>query len=692
MDKLKQNNILDKTIFVFIVIFLVTLTNSIFLNQIGYYGALVLLLVKYYKTKQNPFEKNGLELPILLFIAAEIISAILSDYNSAAFTNVLKRVLLLPILYVLPAVIDSVNKGKLIFKIFIGTALVMIIGYLGIVYQYYINNMYAVNGVGPTFLKIVMTTGGILSFITIVLYAYFINENGKLKYKILYLLAFVLSGLALTANYSRAAWLGALFGIVAVTLIKRKWVLLLFPMIIIIGYLFLSKNSSVVSKYVISNKLIKEIETIETEGRAGTFAALQKEIIVADYENGLFNISKNKNIGTSAPVFRVDKWTDSIFSAHLINSNNCVYKIDEKNKVKILGEFVTKGLTRNIKGFNNKLYIADVDSGVTILSNPNNLSDRIELKGLINFSVFDVDTNYFAYFNAQNKEIVILINKNGIPADTILSEKLSSMGAAIFIKENNIVLQEDSGLRIYFLDSAKVLDTKINKNVKGIINFFNIENYIYGLTALGNVYLIDVATNKAELLNGRINTIPVGTIPLIYSGIEVINDTIYIASHKRNRLYSMIDPYHISNYARMNLWRIGAKILLDNPVFGVGDVDLIPYYRKYKTTYEKEEFGHLHNNYVHLLAILGIFGFVVVMYLFYKVAIINYNIYSENKNVPFISSVALGVTGAFIGFLFSGLAEWNFGDHEIITFVWFLTGLNIACGKLMKKQKENSNA
>jgi hypothetical protein len=38
----------------------------------------------------------------------------------------------------------------------------------------------------------------------------------------------------------------------------------------------------------------------------------------------------------------------------------------------------------------------------------------------------------------------------------------------------------------------------------------------------------------------------------------------------------------------------------------------------------------------------------------------------------------LGALAAFIGFLFAGLGEWNFGDQEIVTMLWFTLGLNIA--------------
>jgi hypothetical protein len=60
------------------------------------------------------------------------------------------------------------------------------------------------------------------------------------------------------------------------------------------------------------------------------------------------------------------------------------------------------------------------------------------------------------------------------------------------------------------------------------------------------------------------------------------------------------------------------------------------------------------------------------------------NIYNSLKKIPIASSFSIGAFASFIGFLFSGLAEWNFGDQEIITMVWFILGLSISFFKVNK--------
>ena len=116
----KKIKIIDKLIFGFVVLFLLSLNNSIFVNQIGYYGALLLFLIRYAVSRKNPFEKTGLEIPFLLFLLAELISAILSVNTSNAFRNFFHRFLLIPTFYVMIAAVNKPEKAKLFVKIYLG--------------------------------------------------------------------------------------------------------------------------------------------------------------------------------------------------------------------------------------------------------------------------------------------------------------------------------------------------------------------------------------------------------------------------------------------------------------------------------------------------------------------------------------------------------------------------------------------
>ena len=135
----------------------------------------------------------------------------------------------------------------------------------------------------------------------------------------------------------------------------------------------------------------------------------------------------------------------------------------------------------------------------------------------------------------------------------------------------------------------------------------------------------------------------------------------------------------------------GWEIWKDHPIFGVGDIDLAKYYLKYKRPYDKEIHGHLHNNYFHFLATLGLFGFLALMYLFFKIFKKVAGIYSSTKGESFVASFSLGAIASIASILVAGLAELNFWDQEIATLIYFTVGLNVALYIYFKKEKEVPN-
>ena len=114
----KSYKILDWTILFFFVIFILSLSNSIFVNQIGYFGALLFILLKIFLTRKNQFLKTGLELAFALYMIAEILSLIFSEYRLEALHNFYKRALLIPVFYTTITVTDSFKLGKNLFSLF----------------------------------------------------------------------------------------------------------------------------------------------------------------------------------------------------------------------------------------------------------------------------------------------------------------------------------------------------------------------------------------------------------------------------------------------------------------------------------------------------------------------------------------------------------------------------------------------
>lgn len=680
LKNVKSIQIVDNIIFFFALLFLASLTNSIFVNQLGYYGALVFILVKFSLTRKNPFNKTGLEIFFLLFIAAEIVSTILSNNFPQAFNNLLKRVLLLPIVYVAVASADSNKKAELFFKVYIGFAVLSAAIYLFNSYQYFITGLFSIKGSGPSIFQYPITTSELLSFTVIFLFAFLINEKGNYKNKFVILIGFLISAAALAATYKRTGWLGVAAGIVFILILRKKYVYLI-PVALIIGYLLLTaKNESKVYIYENQDGNYTQSASFDTEGRAFSILPDSNKFYLSDYEKGLLTY-KNKTVVDSLdfpePVIEFMHWDDSLFCAAIIDTRFYSIRKNNAGKFEILKELLSPGYTRQYKIRNDYLYILDSDSGLSMFS-PSGKGERF--KDIKNNVWFDVDSNYMVLVSVD-REMTIYKLDNFLPDELMETPEVNGHLNFIDLMDGELYFSDSEGIKKYDFQNKRVTSLKVNFDDK-IYNLYSSGNKLFAVATTGTIYEINKEINDTLVANSVINA---GFIPqsLAYSG-----NKLYLTKVKRSRLASIFDPYLPSNTVRISLWTAGWKIFKDNPVFGVGDIDLAHLYIKYKSKYDKEIQGHLHNNYVHLLAILGTFGFLAVMFLLGKIFFVNIKIYNEIKDIPFASSFALGAAGSFVSFLVAGLTEWNFGDHEIITMIWFITGLNYAFYYLNKKNTD----
>jgi len=132
-----------------------------------------------------------------------------------------------------------------------------------------------------------------------------------------------------------------------------------------------------------------------------------------------------------------------------------------------------------------------------------------------------------------------------------------------------------------------------------------------------------------------------------------------------------------SNLSRIRMIRTGWRMFLEYPIFGVGDGEMHAMYRTYVPDAVKDEGGHLHNNYVHVLATHGAIGASAMLVLFVAIGRREWRLYRRAPS-SLAGVTALGAFAAFVGFLVNGLAEYNFGDHEILVILWTTLGLTLA--------------
>lgn len=141
----------------------------------------------------------------------------------------------------------------------------------------------------------------------------------------------------------------------------------------------------------------------------------------------------------------------------------------------------------------------------------------------------------------------------------------------------------------------------------------------------------------------------------------------------RARAFSSFDLSHPNNQDRQRMWRAGVEIWRDHPWTGVGLGDLIPVYRQYAPADADQIHGHMHNNFIQVLASRGIVGLLAFVWLLGSFAVL---IWRARSSDPETAALLLGVWGSFWGFLTMGLFEWNFGDVEITIPLYFLLGIS----------------
>lgn len=144
---------------------------------------------------------------------------------------------------------------------------------------------------------------------------------------------------------------------------------------------------------------------------------------------------------------------------------------------------------------------------------------------------------------------------------------------------------------------------------------------------------------------------------------------------------------------RIYMWQGGLKIIEHYPVWGVGLKNIDKVYPQYAPPEARwtQGWGELHNNFIQIAAERGLLALAVFLWLIIGYFIYTFRFYWKIRSEGSLSSIlTLGFLAAFIGFVITGLTEYNFGDSEIVMMLWFIMGLTVVVKQDYDKNKNNN--
>ncbi len=150
----------------------------------------------------------------------------------------------------------------------------------------------------------------------------------------------------------------------------------------------------------------------------------------------------------------------------------------------------------------------------------------------------------------------------------------------------------------------------------------------------------------------------------------IIVSWIFLPTDYTDRIKSIADLNHPSNESRLDMWKVGFEMFKDHPLTGVADSHIKEIYETYKKAERQGEGVHLHSNFMMILATTGIFGFISFAGMFISVFLKQIQFYRQEMNETG-KMLLFGSILVMISFQISGIFEWSFGDHEVMT-VFFL--------------------
>ncbi|MDI6766415.1 MAG: O-antigen ligase family protein [Bacteroidota bacterium] len=225
ISKLKNIETLNKIIATCIFGSVFFSTFSIALTQIAYYSGLIIWLYLLL-SKQDKIKRTQLDLFFGLYFLIEVVTTIISIDRLDAFLHIQKRLLLIPIVYLIVRFIDTRKKLNILIITFFISALIIGIVSDIIILSDFLTYLHNIQRFG--FYNNQMTVGGLTMIISLILIPFALHPKTPKQPRILAVVGICVTLFALIFTFTRSSWLGFIAGSIVIAIFRDKRILYFF--------------------------------------------------------------------------------------------------------------------------------------------------------------------------------------------------------------------------------------------------------------------------------------------------------------------------------------------------------------------------------------------------------------------------------------------------------------------------------
>jgi O-antigen ligase len=148
----------------------------------------------------------------------------------------------------------------------------------------------------------------------------------------------------------------------------------------------------------------------------------------------------------------------------------------------------------------------------------------------------------------------------------------------------------------------------------------------------------------------------------------------------QERIRSFGNLQDITVQERFSMWHSGIDIIRDHPWSGVGMGVMRQMEKRYRPLDSplppERQLSHLHNNFIQIAAERGLIGLAWWLTIWVAFLWRGWQAYRQVAAADrYTQALVVGSIACVIGFLVAGLFEYNFGDSEIVSMLYFVMAL-----------------